>query len=149
MKPFPFLLVLALISSSSPASEHELTAVRRADESRIQATITRDAAALGELLSDDLSYAHADGRVQSKAQLIAALANRSVTHLSVASEEVNVHAIAQGAAALNGLTRVVVESSGQRVSFALRFLSVWRLESGRWRLVAYQSAQLSPPSTAK
>jgi hypothetical protein len=141
-------LAFLMILSFARGAEADSAAVLRAEERRIRATITRNAEELRELLSDDLHYAHADGRVQTKAQLIAALSTADLKHLSVTPEGVKVQPIADGAATLSGQTRILVEASGRRVAFALRFLSVWRREAGQWRLVAYQSSQLSPPAAA-
>ena len=142
------LLLLALVVSPAKAAVDDPAAVRRAEERRIQATITGDAATLSELLSDDLHYAHSDGRVQSKSQLIAALSSHGLDYDLVESEKVKYQAIAPGAATLTGQTRLVVESEGRRVAFTLRFLSVWREEAGHWRLLAYQSSQLPAASSA-
>ena len=140
------LLFLACMISSATGSVSDSAAVRHADERRVQATMNGDAAALRELLSDDLHYAHSDGRVQSKSQLIAALSSHGLDYDSVASENVKYQSISPGAAMLTGQTRLVVESEGRRVAFTLRFLSVWRDEAGQWRLLAYQSSQLPSAS---
>ncbi len=147
MKPALYLLFFAaLFSSAAIASVDESATVRRADQRRIQATITGNAAELSELLSDDLLYAYSDGRVQTKTQLIAALANHQLKYISVDPEDVKFQSVAGGVTVLSGRARVVVEAKGQRVTFTLQFLEVWRDEAGVWRLVAYQSSQLSPPT---
>jgi hypothetical protein len=146
MKPALCLSLFVVLLSPAVASVDESAAVRRADQRRIQATITSNATELGDLLSDDLHYAYSDGRVQTKAQLIAALANHQLNYISVDPEDVKYQSIARGAAVLSGRARLVVEAKGQRVAFTLHFLAVWRDEAGTWRLVAYQSSQLSPPT---
>jgi len=83
--------------------------------------------------------------VQTKAQLIAALASHQLKYVAVDPQEVKFLSIASGAAALSGRARLVVEAQGQRVTFTLSFLEVWREEAGHWRLLAYQSSQISPP----
>ena len=140
------VLFLAALASVSGAEPNDSAAVLRADERRIRATVARDADALRELLSDDLHYAHADGRVQTKDQLVAALSSADLKYVSVQPEGVQFHSVAPGAATLSGRTRLVVDSEGQRVAFTLRFLSVWREERGQWRLIAYQSSQLPAPA---
>src|SRR6266568_2023233 len=55
-------------------------AVRRADTARIEATIANDASRLAPFLSDDLSYGHVDGRIQTKAQFITAVATSPVKY---------------------------------------------------------------------
>src|SRR6185369_9896644 len=103
----PFLFFTALFSSAL-ASIDESAAVRSADQRRIQATIAGDAAQLRELLSDDLVYAHSDGRLQTKAQLLTALANHQIKYISVEPEDVEYRPIAAGVAVLSGRARLVV-----------------------------------------
>jgi hypothetical protein len=116
--------------------------VRSADERRIQATMSGSADALSALLSDELHYAHADGRVQTKDQLIAALDSHDLKYLSAQPGNLHYQQISEGVGALSGTTRFVVELKGQRLTYTLRFLSVWRQEAGQWRLLSYQSARL-------
>lgn len=138
-------LLAVMFTSAVLGAGSDEAAVRAADDRRIQATISGRAADLQQLLSDDLAYAHADGRVQTKAQLMAALAGNRLKYLSVEPEAVAFQSVAPGAATLRGRSRFVIESDGRRLAFTLQFLSVWREESGHWRLLAYQSCQLEPP----
>lgn len=146
MKRVPrYWLLSVLISSVAFGASSDEAAVRSADERRIQATISGRAEDLRELLSDELVYAQADGRVQTKAQLVAALPSSQLKYLSVEPSEEVFQSIAPHAATLSGRARLVVDASGRKLSFTLRFLAVWREESGHWRLLAYQSAQLEAP----
>jgi hypothetical protein len=141
------LSLLAMVSLARGAAD-DSAAVLRAEARRIHATITRNPVELADLLSEDLHYAQADGRVQTKAQLIAALSTPDLNHLSVTPEGLKFQAVADGVGTLSGKARLLVESSGRRMAFSLRFLSVWRSEAGQWRLLAYQSTQLSEPIAA-
>jgi len=144
MKIFFRVILLAVSVSSALASSDDSAVVLRAEQRRIHAIMTRDAVELRELLSDDLYYAHADGRVQNKAQLLAALSSPDLNHLSVEPERVKYQSIADGAGIVTGQAKIVVETNGRRVVFTLQYLAVWRNEGGQWRLVAYQSSQPSP-----
>jgi len=138
-------LLLVLFSTLTFAASRDETAVRAADERRIQATVGGNIATLEKLLSDELMYAHADGRVQNKAQYITALATNQTKYVSVEPQEVTFQSIDTDAATLSGRAKLTVESNGRQLSFTLRFLAVWRREDGHWRLLAYQSCQLQTP----
>lgn len=127
------------------AEDADFAAVRRADEERIAATIAGDATKLSQLLSEQLRYAHADGRIQGKIQFVAAASGNTTKYLSVVPRDVEFQQIAAGAVAMSGQAHLVVVVSGSRVEFDLRFLAIWREEAGQWRLLAYQSARLDPP----
>jgi ketosteroid isomerase-like protein len=147
----PLLAALLLAPAFAFAADaDDFAAVRRADQRRIVATIAADTAALAKVLSDDLLYAHADGRVQTKAQFLAATAAKKIKYLSVVPQDVAFQAIVDGAVAMNGRARLAVEADGRRLEFTLRFLAVWRKEADAWRLVSYQSSQLAEvPASAR
>lgn len=135
--------LLGLLAAPLFASEEEaFAAVRRADQQRIVATIASDAKKLGDLLSDDLVYGHADGRVQTKSQLITAVTTSNIRYLSVVPSDVHFQLIAPGAVAMSGRAKLTVQLPDHRLESPIRFLAVWHDEQGKWRLVAYQSIQL-------
>lgn len=137
------LVCLFCLGGARAAEADDFAAVKAADQARITATIAGDTLKLAELLSDDLRYAHADGRVQTKAQFISAVASNKVQYLSFTPEDVALQPVAPGVVAMQGGARLAARANGQRHEFTLRFLAVWRQENERWRLVAYQSAQLA------
>jgi len=137
--PLLLLTPAASVLASEPAP---FTAVRAADARRIAATLARNTVALGAELSDDLRYTNADGRVQTKPEYLAAVADSDARYLSVEPREVSLQSLGADGVAMTGRSHVVVESGGRRLQFALRFLAAWRHEDGRWRLAAYQSTPL-------
>lgn len=120
--------------------------VLKTDEKRIHALINNDAQALAEQLSDDLVYGHSDGRVQSKEQLLAALASNRMQYRSVKYVNRDLKPLGN-ARALTGVADIEVNANGAPLSFTIRFLAVYVNEGGRWRLAAYQSTQILPPKT--
>lgn len=139
------LPLLALLASTAgfAGEDDAFAAVRQADERRIAATLAGDAGRLADFLSAELHYAHSDGRVQNKEQFLAAVSGNKVRYLSFVPHDVKFQSIASGAVAMNGRARLAAEAGGRRVEFTLRFLAVWREESGQWRLLSYQSSQLA------
>lgn len=142
------LHVLFLIASFSAllaplgAAEDAFAAVRSADAARVKATTTGDGTRLGELLSDDLIYGNNDGRAQTKTELVKAVASHQVKYEAFDYEETKLLETAPGIVTMTGRVHLKVNRSTTHVEFWLRFLAVWRLEDGRWRLHAYQSARL-------
>jgi ketosteroid isomerase-like protein len=141
----PFVLCVCPLRAEEP---DDFAAVRAADEARLAATIAGDTLKLSQLLSNELFYAHSDGRVQTKAQFIAAVAGNRIQYASVTPHDLKLQAIAPGAVAMNGRARLVVRADGRPLEFTLRFLAVWRNEDGPWRLLAYQSSQLAETADA-
>jgi len=141
-------LVLVLSAAARASSDEDFAAVKRADQRRIVATIAGDAKLLGDLLSDDLLYAQADGRLQSKEQLLAAVRTNDVHYLAVKPSELQFQAVAAGAVTMTGHADIEVEYGGRTGHLLIHFLAVWRNESGQWRLLAYQSGPLPSGAAA-
>jgi ketosteroid isomerase-like protein len=128
--------------------------VEQADAARVRATIAGDATKLGDLLSDDLIYGHNDGRAQTKAEFIQAVASNQVKYQAFDYLDTKLTEVAPGVVTMTGRVRLKASRGDVRVEFTLRFLAVWRSESDQWRLYAYQSARLpdapaSPAAPAK
>ena len=123
-----------------------VAAVLQADEQRIAAVLAGDLATLSDRLSDDLRYALADGRVQTKSEYLAAVKSSQAKYRSFKPSHLHFSVIDDHAVAVDGQARFVVDAGGQRIESTIRFLAVWREENGRWRLLAYQSAQITPSS---
>lgn len=119
--------------------------VRAADTARVMATIAGNVDRLAPLLSDHLAYGHADGRVQDKAELLAAVGSSRMKYEAYDYEELQITPLDDNVVTLSGRARLRARIGPQLVAFRLRFLAVWRREDGAWRLFAYQSAQLPAP----
>lgn len=148
MKFFLRLLALCMGSVVTPAfgadTATAFAAVRLADEQRIEAVLAGDLATLNERLSADLRYALADGRVQTKSEYLAAVKGSQARYRSFKPSHLHFTAINEQAVAVDGQARFVADAGGQRIESTIRFLAVWRDENGHWRLLAYQSAQITP-----
>ena len=116
--------------------------VRAADATRVLSTLRGDADRLAQLLSDGLTYGHLDGRVQSKPALLAAVRSKDLTYEAYAYLELRITPVSDAVAIMSGRTHLKASAGAVHVDYAIRFLAVWRRESGTWRLFAYQSTKL-------
>ena len=83
--------------------------------------------------------------MQSKEQLLAALASSRLQYLSFNYLEKSVHPLGD-ARGLMGRAAIRVRTDAGPLEFTIRFLAVYVLEDGKWKLSAYQSTQLPPPA---
>lgn len=135
LRLFLILLCTAGFATAAPADE-----VRAADTARVMATIAGDTNRLAPLLSDALSYGHSNGRAQTKEEFLEAVRSNRVRYEAYDYEETQITPVAPDLALMTGTARLRATAGTERVAFRLRFLSVWRRESGNWQLRAYQSA---------
>ncbi len=133
------LLVLPALGLRAASVEEE---VRAADATRVLSTLRGDADRLAQLLSDGLTYGHLDGRVQSKPALLAAVRSKDLTYEASDYLELRITPVSDDVAIMSGRTHLKASAGAVHVDYAIRFLAVWRRESGTWRLFAYQSTKL-------
>ena len=121
------------------AAEHE---VRTAEQQRFEAMMKQDVAALDTLLDEDLSYAHTDGEMQSKAEFIDLIRARRLVYESIDPSDVHVR-IYEGLAIATGLSQMRVRSATGASSFQIRFTEAYVRREGRWLLTAWQATRIS------
>ena len=140
-------LLLSLLSAASllaRATNHQdktTQDVREVERRRIQYLTGGDLTQLERLLSDDLIYTHSSGRVESKAQFLAALRSGEMKYEAMDHEDVQVRVYGD-TAVLRGRSRVKLKSKGEDRNFPLRFTLVYAKQEGQWRMVAWQSTRL-------
>lgn len=146
LRLFPLAaLFVALILPDARAAEDALTAaLRAADDERIAATIAADRTRLAAIYSDDLHYAHSNGKVDTKASQIEGLATGPNRFESFTYGERTFTAAGPGIALMKGRVSAGVRNraSGQASRMELSYLAVWRQEGGKWRFLAWQSCRL-------
>src|SRR5688500_15277328 len=82
-------------TTNRSADELRLQAqVIRAETGRDAALLKRDAAALAELLAEHLRYTHSNGRVESKADVMAGLHNGLLAYQRLIASDLVAHLIA-------------------------------------------------------
>ena len=121
------LLVLIAAPLRAQSVEEE---VRAADTARVLSTLRSDTVRLSRLLSDGLTYGHADGRVQTKEVFLAAVRTNRVKYEAYDYLEKNITRVSDDLAIMTGRVHLKASAGTEHVEFALRFLSAWRREDG-------------------
>ena len=128
-----FLVLTASLFGAEPAD-----AVRQTAEGWYRAAVKQDAAALNKLLADDLTYCHAGGKMQTKAEYIAAVMTGPSHYESMTFTDMKIR--------IYGKTAIVtgtvdVKLTNQPV-FTVRTLHAYVENSGQWQLAAHESTRL-------
>jgi hypothetical protein len=135
-----FFAVAALVSR---AAEAPIDVVLRLDTVRLKAMGAGDGAALGKILSDEVVFVHSDGRSESKADYIKNMTAGDTAYSDLKTAELNARQIAADVIVLTGAQEMKKKLGLAWSEVKLRFISVWRNESGTWRMVAWQSMRPS------
>ena len=139
------LVALSLLAVVPLRAESVEEDVRIADTARVLSTLRGDADRLSRLLSNELVYNHADGRVQTKEVFLAAVRTNKIKYDAYDYLEKKITRVSDDVAVMSGRAHLKASSPKERVEFDIRFLALWRREEGEWRLFAYQSTRLSEP----
>ncbi len=145
MKTLARILALLALLAAAPlhAALPPAIAVVQADHARIKAMMAGDPTALGALMSDQLRFAHSDGRVESKADYVKNLLAGDTAYADIKLTEIETKQIAADVVFVLGAQQMRKRLGPDWSEIKLRYLGVWRNESGAWRLVAWQSARPS------
>jgi len=139
------ILLFGLLASGAllAADSKTIEAVKSADRAWARATVKGDAAALQNLLGDELTYTHSNGETDTKKIYIDNLAGARKYH-KIEYESLDARLYANGnAAVVTAVARVETSQKGGPVNPAhLRFVHMWIHQQGRWQLVAHQSLRL-------
>jgi hypothetical protein len=133
-----FMLDFRRAPAVAPAGEGVLAA----EDARFAAMVKADAQALKGWLAADLEYVHTTGEVEDREDLIESIASGARRYLAIDPLERRVVMTGEDSALVQGLADMRVLAGPRRLEFRARYLAVYDLEDGAWRLRAWQSLRL-------
>jgi ketosteroid isomerase-like protein len=137
------LLVFSQIIAFAAQDSKVEQAIRRLDEQRIAALLQPDFPALERIMSDDFTYTHSSGQVQTKAELLADFKSGKRIFKSLKEEDVQVR-IYGNAAIVTGRCTLIGVNAGKDFELPMRFIEVYSNSNGHWQWVIWQSTRLAP-----
>jgi ketosteroid isomerase-like protein len=108
-----------------------------------QAEQNKDAAALANLLADNIVYVDYDGSISTKQQFLAEVKSADVTGEQINNEGVTVHMHANNVAVSTGIYRDKGMEKGKPFLRRGRFTNVWINQNGKWECIASQSTLIA------
>lgn len=112
------------------------------EKQRYAAMTKNDQQFLHKILSDDLTFVHANGVVESKALFLQRLKNKDLIYHSIELKDLNVKMYANCAVVM-GVSNIVAQGGKQKVNLDLRFTTVYvKDKTKEWKVVAYQSTRI-------
>jgi ketosteroid isomerase-like protein len=132
------VFVVALLLTGSLIGAEPADAVREVAEGWYRAAVKQDVAALNRMLSDDLTYCHAGGKMQTKAEYIASVMDGPSHYESMTYSDMKIR--------LYGKTAILTGSVDVKLAnapvFRVRTLHVYVENNGQWQLAAHESTRL-------
>jgi ketosteroid isomerase-like protein len=130
-----------LFSSSVGAQGGDEAAVTQSVETLRKALLEPDKAKLAQVTSDQVSYGHSDGRVQTKEQFINGVMTRKQVVKSLAFPDLKLSVVGN-AAIVRHIYLAESERDGKATTTRIGALQVWQKQDGTWKLLARQGFRL-------
>jgi ketosteroid isomerase-like protein len=130
-----------LLRGSADAQAGDDAAVTQSVETLRKAIFEADKAKLAQVASDQISYGHSDGRVETKDQFITGVMNRKQVVKSLAFPELKVSVVGNAAIARH-IYLAESELDGKATTTRIGALQVWQKQDGAWKLLARQGFRL-------
>lgn len=136
-----FATVIGGCAATPPSTVDDFSAVARGTEALSKAIVAADAKGLEAVVWPELSFGHANGRVESRAEFISALAERRSVISRFEVSRVRTEVSRDMAISRGGLSGTYL-AAGKPVDFQLGYVMVWQKRDGEWRLLAHQAHKL-------
>jgi len=122
--------------------------ILRTDRSRIEAMVAADEEALECFFTEDLTYTHTNGVLDTKAVLIDKIRTSAYDYAAIETADVRVKTIGEDAAVLSGEGVLSVRTSaGKTVDVPIRYTSVYVRDGLHWKMTAWQSTGAATAQT--
>jgi ketosteroid isomerase-like protein len=146
-----FVLAILLVFSQSAVygaqSSKAEQEIRKLDDQRIAAILKEDIPMLDRLMTDDFTYTHQGGVVDTKADFLGAMKAGTWAYKSLNLSDVKVR-FAGNAAILTGRCDMTGLIGGRNIQLAMHFTEVYARTGGHWHWLLWQSTRLPahPPA---
>lgn len=135
-----FVSIWLLLSSLSVVAQQGSSSLKLAVTELDNALVAKDTIVLKRILSDQVTYGHSNGWVETKKEVIADLYNGKLTYKNISTNVLTVN-IDNGIAWVRADIEVDVVYEATPLQMKLGVLQVWKRENERWVLFARQSVK--------
>ena len=135
------LLFISAIAVAQGNTEEQKMEVMMKMSSLRNALLSKDSAALSSLLSDDVTYGHSSGTIQTKQELIHDIASGAQDYKSIEPSNVNIR-VYENTGVVNMQSHVNVIANGKALDVNMYVTLVWIKKNNNWQLVARQAVKL-------
>jgi ketosteroid isomerase-like protein len=141
--------ILISLSLAAALTVGLMAADHSADQKAVLANVDKlltaiekgDTATIAPLLAEDLMYSHSNGKLESKAEALKAMATAKNKLYYSPAPTVTIHG---NTATVRGMVTTASMADGKPITLKLNILQVWSKMDGKWILVARQATRLIP-----
>jgi ketosteroid isomerase-like protein len=115
--------------------------VLAAHEKRRQATLNGDANTVASMMTDDLTFTHANAVVETKEQFIEALESRRLQYKTLTDEDLQVR-VTGNTGVVSGTVHIVVDAAGTEYDLRVLFTELWVKEGDTWKMMLWHATEV-------
>jgi ketosteroid isomerase-like protein len=115
--------------------------VLAAHEKRRQATLNGDANTVASMMTDDLTFTHANAVVESKEQFVEALKTRRLQYRALTDEDLQVR-VNGSTGVVSGTVHIVVDAAGTEYNLRVLFTELWVKEGETWKMMLWHATEV-------
>jgi ketosteroid isomerase-like protein len=115
--------------------------VLAAHEKRRQATLNGDANTVASMMTDDLTFTHANAVVETKEQFVDALKTQRLQYKTLADEDLQVR-VTGNTGVVSGTVHIVVDASGTEYDLRVLFTELWVKKGDTWKMLLWHATEV-------
>ena len=138
MKAIAVLALFGLVGIAQAATDAE---IQKAEKDWAKAVMAQDASALGQILADELIYAHSTGNIDTKAKYLSNMKSGAAKYELIEHQDLTVKAYGDTGVAHSHVRMKGTNKEGP-FDNKLMMLHVWVKQGGKWHLVAHQTTKM-------
>jgi len=140
---FPLLAGCCGNQTQQPAISSSEADVAAAVDLFFKGFVNVDENILKSLTADELVYGHSSGKVQNKSEFITEiLSGEPLKYISIALLEQTIQMAGDAAVVHHIFTSETMNTDGEPGSLRIGVMQIWRLQNGKWKLLARQAYRL-------
>ena len=105
---------------------------------------TKDRAALEDLVSKYVTYAHSTGLVEDRPTMIQAAVSSPTKYKNLSLERVSINIDGKAAVLRHNLRGTSIDDKGAESPLNLGILQVWKKNGNKWQIWARQAVRIAP-----
>jgi ketosteroid isomerase-like protein len=122
-------------------TEDDHQAVLTAHENRRIATLNGDANMVASMMTDDLTFTHANAVVETKEQFIDALRTRRLQYKTLTDQDRQIR-VNGNTGVVSGTVHIVVDASGTEYDLRVLFTELWVKEGDTWKMMLWHATEM-------
>ncbi|WP_322103641.1 nuclear transport factor 2 family protein [Paraburkholderia sp. J41] len=118
-----------------------IEAIRGLERERFRAMVDGDGSSLEQLLSDQATFVHTNGKRETRQQFIDAITAGRRRYRQIEIQSQDVLLVGSETCIVSGRVLIEMEANSGALLFPIAYTSIQTQEDGRWRLVAWQATR--------